>query len=61
MTVAVSAPILVELEKLWYELEFRKCAADPEYFIRTYVWVESRLVCGTTKSEHSMHTCTIAS
>jgi hypothetical protein len=41
MTVAVSAPIIVELEKLWYELEFRKCAADPEYFIRTYVWIES--------------------
>lgn len=41
MTVAVSAPILAELEKLWYELEFRKCAADPEYFIKTYIWIES--------------------
>jgi hypothetical protein len=41
MTVGLSAPIVVELEKLWYELEFRKCAADPEYFIKTYIWIES--------------------
>lgn len=41
MTVAVSAPIVNELERLWIELEWRKCAADPEYFIRTYVWIES--------------------
>jgi len=41
MTVAVSAPIVAELEKLWYELEFRKCATDPDYFIRTYIWIES--------------------
>jgi len=25
----------------WYEMEWRKCAADPEYFIRTYIWIES--------------------
>jgi len=41
MTVAISAPIVAELEKLWYELEFRKCATDPDYFIRTYIWIES--------------------
>jgi hypothetical protein len=36
-----SSSIVTELERLWYELEWRKCAADPEYFIRTYVWIES--------------------
>jgi hypothetical protein len=41
MTVAVSAPVVNELERLWIELEWRKCASDPEYFIRTYVWIES--------------------
>ena len=41
MTVAVTAPVVNELERLWFELEWRKCAADPEYFIRTYVWIES--------------------
>jgi hypothetical protein len=30
----------LELEKLWYELEWRKCAQDAEYFIRNYVWIE---------------------
>lgn len=30
----------IELEKLWYELEWRKCANDVEYFIRNYVWIE---------------------
>jgi len=41
MTVAISAPIVNELERLWIEMEWRRCAADPEYFIRTYVWIES--------------------
>jgi len=36
-----SATIVSELERLWYEMEWRKCAADPEYFIRTYIWIES--------------------
>jgi hypothetical protein len=30
-----------ELEKLYRELEWRKCSEDPYYFIRTYVWIES--------------------
>ena len=30
----------IELEKLWYELEWRKCANDVDYFIRNYVWIE---------------------
>ena len=36
-----SLAITAELERLWYEMEWRKCAADPEYFIRTYIWIES--------------------
>ena len=30
-----------ELEKLYRELEWRRCADDPFYFVRTYVWIES--------------------
>lgn len=30
-----------ERELLLKELEWRRCAADPFYFIRTYVWIES--------------------
>lgn len=37
----VSPPIVAELERLWYELEWRKCAEDPYYFIKTYIWIES--------------------
>lgn len=36
-----SSSIVTELERLYYELEWRKCAANPEYFIRTYIWIES--------------------
>lgn len=36
-----SPAVVAELEKLWFELEWRKCANDPEYFIRTYIWIES--------------------
>ena len=37
----ISPPIVAELERLWYELEWRKCADDPYYFIKTYIWIES--------------------
>lgn len=30
-----------ELQRLWVELEWRRCAADEEYFIRNYVWIPS--------------------
>ena len=36
-----SPAVVAELEKLWFEMEWRKCANDPEYFIRTYIWIES--------------------
>ena len=39
--MTVSLPVLEDLERLWFEMEWRKCASDPEYFIRTYVWIES--------------------
>ena len=39
--MTVSIPVLEDLERLWFEMEWRKCASDPEYFIRTYVWIES--------------------
>lgn len=39
--MTVSIPIANELERIWYELEWRKCATDPDYFIRTYIWIES--------------------
>lgn len=29
------------LSRLWVELEWRRCAADEEYFINNYVWVPS--------------------
>jgi|688.fasta_scaffold13386_2 hypothetical protein len=38
----MSSPAIVsELERLWIELEWRKCAEDPFYFISTYIWIES--------------------
>jgi hypothetical protein len=36
-----SPAIVTELERLWIELEWRKCADDPYYFISTYIWIES--------------------
>jgi hypothetical protein len=30
-----------ELQRLWVELEWRRCAADEAYFIKTYVWIPS--------------------
>ena len=39
--MTVSTAVLTDLERAWFELEWRKCASDPEYFIRTYVWIES--------------------
>jgi hypothetical protein len=39
--MTITTPIAAELERLYYELEWRRCASDPEYFIRTYVWIES--------------------
>ena len=29
-----------ELEKLWVELEYRRCALDKEYFIKNYVYIQ---------------------
>ena len=38
----MSSPTIVsELERLWIELEWRKCSQDPFYFIENYVWIES--------------------
>ena len=30
-----------ELTQLWVELEWRRCALDEQYFLRTYVWIPS--------------------
>lgn len=36
-----SPTIVTELERLWIELEWRKCSQDPFYFIENYIWIES--------------------
>jgi hypothetical protein len=30
-----------ELQRLWVEMEWRRCATDEEYFLRNYVWIPS--------------------
>lgn len=38
----MSSPAIVnELERLYIELEWRKCAENPFYFIENYIWIES--------------------